>query len=180
MLIAHLVVMALFFLIEILPVTVKVLLNLQPPTAYEVVAQARDDDLIEAVRAGQTEARRIEEGRPGPAWPSRTTCGSSEVAAGKRGNQHVEAELTRILDLLLQEWKDQLRTQVDVDQPAAAGGSRPSAARPHTRPSSRLPPPRRSRLRPDSSPAAVSCAPRAPGRPRLDRGADLQRPAVAA
>lgn len=38
LLIAHLVVMALFFLIEILPVTVKVLLNLQPPTAYEVVA----------------------------------------------------------------------------------------------------------------------------------------------
>ena len=83
LLIAHLVVMALFFLIEILPVTVKVLLNLQPPTAYEVVAQARDDDLIERVRAGQTEARRIEEGRTRARLAVEDDMRQREVAAGK-------------------------------------------------------------------------------------------------
>jgi Domain of unknown function (DUF4407) len=130
LLIAHLVVMAPFFLIEILPVSVKILLNLQPPTAYEVVAQARDDDLIEGVRAGQTETRRIEEGKTRARLAVEDDMRQREVAAGKRGNQHVEAELTRILDRLVQEWKNQLWTRVDVDEPVGAGRTPPSSAHP--------------------------------------------------
>ncbi len=69
---AHLVVMALFFLIEILPVTIKILLNLQPPTAYDVVAKgARRQDHRESQRPS----------RPVAPHPGRQNAG----AAGHRG-----------------------------------------------------------------------------------------------
>ena len=130
---AHLVVMALFFLIEILPVTVKILLNLQPPTAYEIVAEAGDDDLVESVQARRTEARRVEEGKSRARLAVENDMRRREEALGTRGNRHVAAEQMRILDLALQEWKGQLRTQVDMDWSAADGPSRssPSPTAPH-------------------------------------------------
>ena len=58
---ARLAVLALFFLIEILPVTVKFLLNMGPLSAYEVVARLADDERIEAATTRRIEARRLEE-----------------------------------------------------------------------------------------------------------------------
>jgi hypothetical protein len=123
---AHLVVMALFFLIEILPVTVKVLLNVQPLTAYEIVAHARDDKSIEKIRARQNEARRIAEGRTRARLAVQDDKRQQEVAAGKLANEYVAAEQMRILDIALQQWKSELQTRLHVDWPAGAARSRPS------------------------------------------------------
>jgi hypothetical protein len=129
---AHLVVMALFFLIEILPVTVKLLLSLHPPTAYEIVAQSGDDQLIEGVRARLIEARRIEEREMQSRLAAHDDKCRREEAAARRANAYVAGEQTRILDLALREWKQQLDTRLDLDGPSAAGpfGPRPSPPRP--------------------------------------------------
>jgi hypothetical protein len=122
---AHLVVMALFFLIEILPVTVKLLLNLQPPTAYEVIGQARDDRLIEKVQARRDEARRIAEGKTRARLAVEEDMRRREEAAGKQANEHVATEQMRIIDLALHKWKRELDTRLDEDGADAAASSRP-------------------------------------------------------
>jgi hypothetical protein len=126
LLVAHLVVMALFFLIEILPVTVKVLLNLQPLTAYEIVARAREDDVAESDQARRSEVRRIEEGKMRARLAVEEDMRRREVAAGKRGNEQVAGEMQRVIDMLLQEWKGELQTRLDDDGGGLAGHSRPS------------------------------------------------------
>jgi hypothetical protein len=96
---ARLAVLALFLIIEILPVTVKFLLTLAPPSAYELVAQLRDDELIQAVRVRQYEARHIEEAK------SKTRINAHEVA--------------------LQEWNDELQARISTGGQVRVGASSP-------------------------------------------------------
>jgi len=61
LLFTHLLVAALFFMIELLPVVVKILTNLGPISAYDVVLTARDEEVADGARAHRIERRRIEE-----------------------------------------------------------------------------------------------------------------------
>jgi hypothetical protein len=123
---AHLVVMALFFLIEILPVTTKVLLNLQLPTAYEVVAQAADADVKEGVEARQVETRRIREGETRDRLAADEDRRRHELTLTKQAYQQLASEVAPILGETVREWGDHVRSARANANGNAAKSGRPS------------------------------------------------------
>ena len=118
---ARLAVLALFFLIEILPVTVKFLLNMGPLSAYEVVARLKEDELIDAANTHRIESRRMEEARSHVRVHVQADMRTKEEDLGRHVNQQVADEVTKILDAELQEWSRQVRAQL------SGGGGSPSA-----------------------------------------------------
>ena len=128
---ARLAVLALFFLIEMLPVTVKFLLNLGPPSAYEVVAKLKEDELIDTARAKRVESRRIEERKSEVRINVEDDMRKREETLGKQANQHVAGEMEQILDLALQEWSNRVRAKLS-SAPAGPGAGGPGAAGPGT------------------------------------------------
>jgi Domain of unknown function (DUF4407) len=119
---ARLAVLALFFLIEMLPVTVKFLLNLGPPSPYEVVAKLKEDEAIDTARAKRVESRRIEERRSEVRINVEDDMRRREEELGKRANEHVTGEMEQILDLALQEWSDRVRAKL-AGRPTAPGAA---------------------------------------------------------
>jgi hypothetical protein len=106
---ARLAVLALFFLIEILPVTVKFLLNMGPLSAYEVVARLAEDERIDAATTRRIEARRMEEAGSRARIGVQADMRTREEDLGRYVNQQVAAEITKILDASLQDWGRQAR-----------------------------------------------------------------------
>jgi hypothetical protein len=117
---AHLAVFLLFFMIEILPVTVKILLNFGKMSPYEVVAELGEQDLIDKARTKRVESRRIEEGKSRVRINVEDDMRTREEDLGKRANEHVAEEMTAILDLALQEWSAKVRARLNG---AAVGGA---------------------------------------------------------
>jgi hypothetical protein len=109
---ARLAVLALFFLIEILPVMVKFLLNIGPPSAYEVVAQLREDELIDAAQVRRIESRRIGEAKSQIRINVEADMREKEEDLGRRANSCVAGEMTKVLDVALQEWSRQVRAKL--------------------------------------------------------------------
>jgi len=123
---ARLAVLALFFLIEILPVTVKFLLNMGPLSAYEVVGRLREEELIDAATARRIESRRIEEGKSRVRIGVEADMREREEELGRRANKHVAAEMAKILDATLRDWSLQVRAKL----PSGGGGADLSVASP--------------------------------------------------
>ena len=109
-----------FFLILMLPVTAKILLNLGPPSAYEQVARYKDEQVIDAARAARivtrrieeenTDARlRIEELKAQARFAIEQDMRQKEEDLGMRANEHVARQMEAILDEALQEWSNQVR-----------------------------------------------------------------------
>jgi uncharacterized membrane protein YgcG len=109
---ARLAVLALFFLIEILPVTVKFLLNIGPPSAYEVIAQLREDELIDAANIRRIESRRIGEAKSQIRINVEADMREKEEDLGRHANVCVADEMTKVLDVALQEWSRQVRAKL--------------------------------------------------------------------
>jgi uncharacterized protein DUF4407 len=124
---AHWAVFALFFMIEMLPVVVKILLNLAPMSAYDTVIKLEEDKLIDAARTRRAEWRRIEEGKSRTRISIEDDMRTKEEALGRQANNHVATEMTKILDIALQEWSQRVRARLSGgDQgPAAASGGQP-------------------------------------------------------
>jgi hypothetical protein len=122
---ARLAVLALFFLIEILPVTVKFLLNMGPLSAYEVVARLAEDERIDAATARRIESRRTEEASSQVRVRVRADRGRREEDLGRYVNQRVAAEITKIVDESLPDWGRQARASLPD------GGTRPPSDRAH-------------------------------------------------
>ena len=104
-----------FFLIEILPVTIKILLNLLPPSAYEIVAKAKDKEITDVVRTERVTNRRIEEGKSRTRINVEDDMRMREESLGRQANEHVAAEMTNILDAALQEWSRQVRSTLSAN-----------------------------------------------------------------
>ena len=139
---ARLAVLALFFLIEILPVTVKFLLNLGPVSAYESAAKDRDDLKVDEAHIRRAEGRRraqdestartrksddergIADGRSKARIQVEEDMRVLEVNLGKRANKHVASEMEKILDVALQKWSSQVQARLS----ASGGGSTGSNA----------------------------------------------------
>lgn len=134
---ARLAVLAVFFLIEILPVTIKILLNLLPPSAYEIVAKAKDDEITDVARNQRVTNRRIEEGRSRTRINVEDDMRTREETLGRQANEHVAAEMTTILDTALQEWSRQVRSTLAAS--ANNNGSSPGHA-PAPQPGTPAPP----------------------------------------
>lgn len=121
---AHLAVFLLFFMIEMLPVTVKVLLNFGPLSAYEIVAKLKEDELIDKARTLRNEARRIEESKSQTRIDIEDHMRSKEVVLGRQANDHVAAEMTKILDVALHDWSTRVQARLSghgQPQPALGG-----------------------------------------------------------
>ena len=127
---AQIIVTLLFFLIEILPVMIKLLLNLSPPTPYDKVAQTRakmitDKVDLERIAARRNAERESDEHRKRQDGESRTRINVAddmrhrEEALGVRANEHVADEMQAILDDQLAEWSRQVRSQLGLPAPAS-------------------------------------------------------------
>jgi hypothetical protein len=120
---AQFIVTALFFLIEILPVTVKLLLNLAPPTAYDKVAEAQAKIITdradgERIIARRDMERKTEEDGKRQDGESRVRMNvaddmrTREEKLGVQANEHVAKEMQAILETQLEEWGSQVQAQL--------------------------------------------------------------------
>ena len=121
---ARLTVLALFFIIEILPVSVKFLLNMGEPTAYAIAAQLKEEQIADSARIKSAESRQLEKRQS----QARITAAETRISIetdmrtreeelGKRANAHAARHLQEILDAALLEWSDQVRSRL----PGAGG-----------------------------------------------------------
>jgi hypothetical protein len=126
---AQLIVTALFFLIEILPVTVKLLLNLAPPTSYDKVAESQAKTItdradLKRIAARRDAERESDEDRRQRDGESRVRVNvaddmrTREEALGVRANEHVAKEMETILDAQLTVWARQVQAQLGLPPPA--------------------------------------------------------------
>lgn len=133
LLLAQLTVMALFFLIEMLPVSVKFLLNMGPPTAYEKVAKLEDKKTVDRARTDRITQRRsaeresdesmkVEDGKSKTRLNVEEDMRGREEELGKYANEHVAGKMREVLDLALQEWSKQVRARLSGGPPGPNGG----------------------------------------------------------
>ncbi len=118
---ARLAVLLLFFLIEILPVGVKFLLNIGPPSAYEVVAKLREDELVDAAHTRRVESRRIGESRSQARISLAADMQQKRADLGKYASTRFASEMTTVLDATAGEWA----AHALDGQPAASGNGHP-------------------------------------------------------
>ncbi len=122
---AQLIVTLLFFLIEVLPVTVKLLLSLAPPTAYDKVAESQakiitDQADLKRIAARRDAERESDEQRKRQDGESRVRVNVAddmrrrEEALGVRANEHVAREMETILDAQLDAWARQVQAQLGL------------------------------------------------------------------
>jgi hypothetical protein len=125
LLLAHLTVMALFFLIELLPVLVKFLLNLGPLDAYERVFKTEEEKISDQVRRERLIERRTADAASRAQITVAEDKSNREQALGIKANQFVADKMEDILNAALQQWSAQV-TAVLNGTPVAAGDT-PSA-----------------------------------------------------
>jgi hypothetical protein len=128
---AQIIVTLLFFLIEILPVMVKILLNLAPPTAYDKVLETQtkiitDQADLRRIAARRNAERKSDEHRKLEDGESRVRINVAddmrqrEEDLGVRANEHVASEMKTILDAQLEEWANHVRSQLSLAAQANA------------------------------------------------------------
>jgi hypothetical protein len=138
LLLAHLTIMALFFFIEILPVLVKILLNLGPLDAYEKVLRTEEETAAEKVRRERLTERRkaeriLDEDRRKEDAASRVRIkvaedkSDREQTLGIKANKFVAQRMETILDAALQQWSAQVTAMLN-NTPVNTGGPRPPGA----------------------------------------------------
>ena len=120
---ARLVLLALFILIEVLPIMVKFLLNLGPPTTYDEIVSFEGNKR-------RVVSQRIEELKSQARVNIEDDMRRREEDLGKAANEYVAAEIAKILDIALKEWSDQVNARLssestDMSQPAE-GSSAPT------------------------------------------------------
>ena len=119
---AHIFVFLLFFIIEILPVTVKALLNLGPPSAYDMEAAFDEELHKDRAQIRRVEERRVEEGKSETRGALEDDMRERETKIGKGANHHVAGEMQSIVELALNEWSDLVRDELRTHQGVHASG----------------------------------------------------------
>jgi uncharacterized membrane protein YgcG len=122
LLLAHLTVMALFFLIELLPVLVKFLLNLGPLDAYEKVFNSAEEEVSNQLRKERLVLRRQADADAQAQITVAEDKSIREQALGIRANAYVATRMETILDAALQQWSAQVTATLN-QVPFTAGGT---------------------------------------------------------
>jgi hypothetical protein len=123
---AHLAVAGLLFMIELLPVLVKLLTSLGPPSIYDQISDLEDNSTIdEATRRRHEDRRRIERESKKQREIDEDML-SRETKLGVRGNQHVEKEMETILDAALTEWSLKVQRTLHRNAAPKATGAPPN------------------------------------------------------
>lgn len=123
--VAQWVVTLLFFCIEILPVTVKVLLNIGPLSTYETLLKNEEDMITDRAKLTRVSRRRDAEREADTQIAVDEHMRQLEEDLGKKANKHVAQHMEAILDVALAEWSRQVQAQLGV-QPSA--GTLPGSA----------------------------------------------------
>ncbi len=118
--VAQLVVTLLFFCIEILPVTVKVLLNTGPLSPYERVLKTEEDIVTDKSKHRRVVARQDAEREANKQIAIDEHMRELEEDLGKRANTHVAKHMEAILDSALAEWSRQVQAKLGVQLPPGA------------------------------------------------------------
>jgi Domain of unknown function (DUF4407) len=137
LMLSHLTVMALFFLIELLPVLVKILLNLGELDPYEKVLKTDEEKVADKVRRERLTERRdaertSDEDRKKADAASQARIRVAEDKSkreqdlGIRANKYVAERMETILDAALQQWSAQVTATLNNAQ----GGTQPVGASP--------------------------------------------------
>jgi Domain of unknown function (DUF4407) len=108
----HLAVFLLFFMIEILPVTVKLLLAMNKESAYDSVARRNENSVIDAADVKRAELRMIAEQKSKARIEVEADMRQKEIDLGKHANQYVETAMMKILDAALQNWGSQVTARL--------------------------------------------------------------------
>jgi hypothetical protein len=128
---AWLVLLVLFIIIGILPVAVKLLINLGPLTVYEKVAKSEEEILIDRIRLERITRRRNAERESEARINIEDDLRKKEEDLGKQANEYVAREMAKILDAALQEWSNQVRARLNTGGAAGTEGQ-PAKSAPHT------------------------------------------------
>jgi hypothetical protein len=115
--VAQWVVTLLFFCIEILPVMVKVLLNIGPLSSYEVLLKNQEDIITDAAKLKRVTRRRDAEREAEKQIAIDEDMRKREEDLGIRANKHVVKHMEAILDVALAEWSRQVQTKLNVQLP---------------------------------------------------------------
>lgn len=118
--IAQIFVTLLFFCIEILPVMVKVLLNMGPLSTYETLLKNEEDSIIDDAKLKRVIKRRNAQGEADKQIAVDEHMRQLEEDLGKKANGHVAEHMEAILDGTLAEWSAQVQAQLGVQVPSSA------------------------------------------------------------
>ncbi|MFC4063079.1 DUF4407 domain-containing protein [Planomonospora corallina] len=118
---AHIMVFSLFFMIELLPVLVKLLLNFGPMSAYESFIKVREEALTKKFEADHDLDRTIAEGHAEVRKKIEEDMRRREEELGVQANAYVADEMRVILESALHEWGEQVRGKLgDLEDEAVA------------------------------------------------------------
>ena len=123
--VAQWVVTLLFFCIEILPVTVKVLLNLGPLSTYETLLKNEEDIITDRTKLTRVTKRRDAERESDKQIAIDEHKRQLEENLGKKANIHVAQHMEVILDAALADWSSQVQAKLGIKLPSE---SRPGPA----------------------------------------------------
>jgi hypothetical protein len=121
--VAQLLVTLLFFCIEILPVLVKVLLNIGPLSVYETLLKNEEDIVTDKATLTRVTKRRDAEREADKQIAIDEHMRQLEEGLGKKANQHVIDHMESILDVALDDWSNQVKTQLAGQAAPPAGGT---------------------------------------------------------
>ena len=115
--VAQWVVTLLFFCIEILPVMVKVLLNIGPLSTYETLLKNEEDVITDRAKLTRVTRRRDAERESDKQIAIDEHMRQLEEKLGKKANTHVAQHMEAILDVALAEWSRQVQAKLGVQLP---------------------------------------------------------------
>jgi len=124
---AHWAIAGLFFMIELLPVIVKFMLNWGPPSLYERVKKLDGESLLDEAKVRRNaDRRRIEEDSK-KRRDIEDDMRGREKHLGIKANVHVAGEMEKILEIALQRWSDDVTATLNkasyASSPAHTGGA---------------------------------------------------------
>jgi hypothetical protein len=115
--VAQWVVTLLFFFIEILPVMVKVMLNIGPLSPYEKVLKTEEDIVADQAKLKRVTKRRDAERAAEKDIAVDEDMRKREEALGIRANKYVADHMEVILDAALAEWSRRAQAQLNIQLP---------------------------------------------------------------
>jgi Domain of unknown function (DUF4407) len=121
--VAQWVVTLLFFFIEILPVMVKLLLNIGPLSLYEVALKHEEDSSTDEMKTSRVTRRRDIERNALKQQTIDEDMRQREEELGKMANAHVAAHMEAILKQALVNWSMQVQSQLGGQVPGGAPGA---------------------------------------------------------
>jgi hypothetical protein len=125
---AHWAIGALFFMIELLPVIVKIMLSSGPPSLYERVRKLDGDSLADEAKVRRNADRRRIEEESKKRRDIEDDMRAREKQLGIKANVHVAGEMEKILELALKRWSHDV--SFTLNQTSHANTSVPTSAGP--------------------------------------------------